>query len=270
MKKIVITRPLDQGRAFADCCAREIGVGPSGFLFEPLLDIRDLGLFSMDPRLRGDAFRGDGDDVGGRGDDGGGCKGDDGARWDDIDGVIITSIHALSALPDNLLHVPVYCVGESVRVALLEKGVSDIVMQPTAADLAEEIIAQNSRGQLHFQYFRGKHIAFDMKGALEQHGHTIEGIITYDAVAATQFSDNFLTVLQNKEIAAITFFSKRTAEIFVRLARDSDILDNLKGIRALCIAPRVVESLYPVFGKNIDVADSPDSCGMLQLCRSFL
>ena len=136
-----------------------MAVTSSDFLFEPLLDIRRLEPPVLDPRLRGD-------DGGERGDDDQRRRDDKGCH----DGIIITSIHALSAFPDHLLHMPVYCVGESVRAAFAEKGVRTIIVQPTATDLAEEIIEKNPREQLHFLYLRGKHIAFDMKGTLQQHG----------------------------------------------------------------------------------------------------
>ncbi len=165
------------------------------------------------------------------------------------DGVIITSAHAKDALPES---IKCYSVGDYA---------------PTAKELAVRIIRDNPNEMLRLLYIRGADVAFDMKYALSE--HKIDELISYEAVAAHALSDELIASFKNGNIGAIAFFSKRTAEIFVKLAQKADILDNMKDIKALCISNSMVECLYSIFGDNIKVSHSPDLQGMLRMINNM-
>ncbi len=172
---------------------------------------------------------------------------------DIYDGIITTSNHAKKALPkDCHKDLSCYSVGDYA---------------PTASELANKIINDNYGRNLRLLYIRGKDIAFDMSGALSD--HHIDEIISYEAVASYNLSDEVIHAFKVKEINAVTFFSKRTAEIFVKLAREANILDNINDIKALCISDSMVECLYPIFGDNIEVSNHPNAREMAQMINSI-
>ncbi len=238
-QKIVITRPKEQGRAFIE---RLEDCNSSEFLLEPLLNIQFLSVSLPDSEL--------------------------------YDGVIVTSIHSVdifASADPAWLEKRFYCVGESVAAALKNKGVENICLVTSVAiDLAQKIGTLCVPEKTRFLYLRGKDVAFDMKNALMDAGDDVDELICYEAIAATKFSDTFIKALKNHEIAAITFFSKRTAFAFLECVRVSDVHKDLKGIKALCISEGVLECLHSIFGQNIVVSDTPDADGMLRITRFFM
>ncbi|PCI98589.1 MAG: hypothetical protein COB14_07675 [Alphaproteobacteria bacterium] len=235
-QKIVITRPEEQGRAFVE---RLEGCNSSEFLLEPLLDIQFLSVSLPDSNS--------------------------------YDGVILTSIHSVdifhSADP-SWLEMSFYCVGESVAAALRDRGAKNIsLIAPMANELVQKIREECGCENAHLLYLRGKDIAFDVKDALKDTKIKIDELVCYEAITETKFSDTFIQALNNHEIAAITFFSKRTALAFLECVRASNVENNLKGIKALCISDGVLECLHSVFGQNIVVSDTPDADGMSRITR---
>ncbi len=208
-KKILITRPKEQGLDFA----QKTKLDMDSFFFEPLIKIKYLDVTLPDLDL--------------------------------YDGVITTSNHAKKILPDNY---PCYDIGNYA---------------PRAKDLADKIIRENRDKNLHLLYIRGVDISFDMKKALNQ--YHVDELINYKAIAVNGFSNELIRAFKDGDIKVITFFSKRTAEIFVKLAIQHGILHYLNDIKALCINNGMVECLYPVFGNNIEISNSPNARAMAQL-----
>ncbi len=240
MKKIVITRPDEQGKIFAErvdfCDYRD-------FFFEPLLNIeKKHAPFSLSDKC-------------------------------DYDGFVVTSIHSVDAFvysfPDNM-YKPVYCVGKSVAAAIKERGDYDVrIVAPVVTDLVSGIVDLYGSSDTHLLYFRGRDISFDIKSRFKDCNITLDEIICYEALAVQRFSDEFISAIENNEISAITFFSKRTARIFSECVRSHNIQSDLAGIKALCISGGVLEYLNPIFGQDVVVSDTPDADGMLRIVRSF-
>ncbi|PCJ98204.1 MAG: hypothetical protein COA45_08630 [Zetaproteobacteria bacterium] len=239
LKKIVITRPKAQGRAFAKSMVVE---DSSCFLMEPLLEIRYLPVLLPEP--------------------------------DRYDGVIVTSVHGAKAFLGanrQWLEKPFYCVGESVVVALQDVGVQNIVfVAPIASDLAGRIKEHIGDFNPKLLYMRAQDVAFDFKGALGQGHCQFDELVCYEAIAVTKFSDGFITAIKNREVSAITFFSKRTAKVFLECVRVSSIQQHLMDIQALCINDSMIECLYSIFGQNIEISDTSDADGMSRIIRSFV
>lgn len=238
-QKIVITRPEAQGRAFIE---RLEGCDSSGFLLEPLLSIRPMPVSLPNPDL--------------------------------YDGVIVTSVHGADIfhLADPAwLGKPFYCVGGSVAAALKGKGVKNIcLIASVAIALVQEVGALCRSDNSRILYLRGRDVAFDVKSTLTEANIRVDELVCYEALSVEKFSDTFLRSLENSEISAITFFSKRTATVFLECVRISNVQNNLKDIKALCISDGVLDYLHSVFGRNIVVSDTPDANGMLCIIRPFL
>ncbi len=239
MKKIVITRPNEQGKMFAervDCCDDD-------FFFEPLLNIEK----NNTPLPLSDQ-----------------C---------DYDGFVVTSIHSVDALvyyfSENMFN-PVYCVGRSVAAAIKNRGDYDVrIVAPTVTDLVGDIADLYGSTDAHLLYLRGRDISFDIKSRFNDCNITLDEVICYEALPVKELSNDFIRSIENKEISAITFFSKRTAKVFSECVRFHNIQIDLKGIKALCISGGVLEYLNPIFGQDVVVSDTPDADGMLRIVRSF-
>ena len=227
MGRILITRSSAQGQEFVNKHCLGAGFEISDFFFEPLIEIKKFGVITPDLEI--------------------------------YDGVIFTSVNACHVLPSDIVDIPVYCVGE-----VLAKKYKTSKAYATASELVQNILSDYPDGGRRFLYLRGEDVSFDIKAELEQAGHDVADAIAYKAVAAQEFSDEFIWAIRNNEISVITFFSERTAKIFVELAKSANIIDELKTIKVLCISDRMVGCTYSIFGENIELSATPDAYGMAQ------
>jgi uroporphyrinogen-III synthase len=202
-------------------------------------------------------------------------------------GVIVTSAHALHAgvvKCHALCKLPFFVVGESVARQIRNFGVRDIRMvaptidillarmggdfYPHAAGVDMERPSSGGMPEGEFLYLRGADVTMDLERVLPV--GRIRSCISYEAVPAARLPDDLLRALAAGEIGAVTFFSTRTANIFMNLAKQAGVLGDLERIKALCISSGVLECVLPVFKDNASAADTPDIEGMLNLVQKFL
>ncbi|MGH7008604.1 MAG: uroporphyrinogen-III synthase [Stellaceae bacterium] len=106
-------------------------------------------------------------------------------------------------------------------------------------------------------------VAGDLAGELARAGFTVRRLRLYEAVAAT-----CLTVESHEAIAAgavstAIFFSPRTAETFVTLARAAGLQDRAASIAAVVLSPAVAAALGPLTWRRIDMAAAPNEPALL-------
>ena len=244
MKKIVITRPLKQAQDFALRLIEEVeGLDSHNILLEPLLSIEHRRVQIENA--------------------------------DHYDGVIITSSNAIAAAvkEEQLSYKPFYCVGTQTAEKLKRENINNVVVAATVSDLMKKIKSCKS---IRLLYFRGEDISFDIKKYLQTRDIIVDEVICYEAHAATEFSPTLKQALEDKDVGVATFFSKRTAEIFVRLLGDcyNDVAKNpvdAGQIQHLCISQPVLEYLRTVFSdKDVILAKTPDMKGMLDAVNHYL
>lgn len=253
MGKIVLTRTEEDNKSFIDCILNQCVDGHTcvditqlekrflPFVIDaPLLFPRFLG---FDPSLV---------DIG---------KANPG-------GVIVTSRHAVPALPSSLKEYPFFVVGEAVARALRAAGFCRICkVSPCAADLCAEILSLDEKNRGGFLYFRGKDVAFDFKNALCEVDILLKEYIVYASDAVIDFPPLLLEFLASGEVENVVFFSSRAARHFVTLAEKHDVFAQIKGIIPLCISDGVLKSVDTVFDAPGYVARTPDLDGMAVLVR---
>lgn len=229
-QKIILTRPEAQANNFLKR------------LFQFSLDL-EQELFFKEPLLEIETFNVDLD-----------CRG--------CDALIITSGHAVGdiVLPAEL---PVYCVGQHTASLMCS---SCVYHAQDVQSLIAKIGSQCSHKR--FLYLRGAEVSHDIAGILNIDDFKVDEITTYRARKVDSFSDDFIRLLKNEDVSAITFFSKRTAEHFLDLVNKHQLFMCLSDINALCISKSVLECVHSVFGERALVSQTPDFNGMAKLIRS--
>tara|TARA_R110001592_G_scaffold144484_4_gene367654 strand:+ start:22835 stop:23587 length:753 start_codon:yes stop_codon:yes gene_type:complete len=244
--KILITRPIDQAQDFAARILERLAqVSADDVVLEPLLHIEhnDVGLKDADH----------------------------------YDGVIVTSANALPTLLKNraFLDKPFYCVGEKTAEKLQKAGAANISL---CADTAEELIHKivtGNHAQAHLLYLRGRDIMCDIKQRTQKAGLSIEDVVCYSATPVDHLSPRCLEMFQRKETVLLTLFSKRTAEVFVRVLQnwEKESAENsvdAAQIHILCISPPVVEYMHTFFNRDkVIVSARPDRAGMLDAVEKY-
>ncbi|MFP4097862.1 MAG: uroporphyrinogen-III synthase [Alphaproteobacteria bacterium] len=260
-KKIVVTRANHQAQAFAAALVnRANGISMNDFVFEPMTEIIHFPFNT--------------------------------AKFEDYSGIIMTRMNAAVSLGlnaparDLLVDRPFFCVGEHTKQKILDVGAQEVaICAPTAKKLVEEMFASRNGtlcARKKFLYLRGRDIAFDMKEALvsSPRGETqcvsVDEIVCYEAKAVKRFSPNISEALLLGEVGLITFFSKRTAEVFLGLweeesEKDEAYEEQIKNVKVLCMSKDVAESVQDIFGrKNCFYADKPSMDGMIDKVKDVL
>lgn len=182
-------------------------------------------------------------------------------------GLVFTSARALAffPLPPNL-NIPVYAVGDATARAARQAGFSKVY------DAGGDVAALNRflSGRAEQKKGRLLHVCgADIAREVTAGGITVERLVVYKAEPAETFSDAFRQSLKAGNVAAILFFSPRTAEAFRILAEKEVAKDKFSVINALCISPAVLECLHDMKWREILAAQSPDQDAVMELLGAF-
>ncbi|MEM9469736.1 MAG: uroporphyrinogen-III synthase [Pseudomonadota bacterium] len=188
---------------------------------------------------------------------------------DSADGYIFTSRTAFDFLEELPLDydLPVFVVGEKTALAAQKSGFKHIqAIAGNVENLAEEL--KNVQG--NFVYFRGEYVSHDLNTLLIGHrALAIQNYIVYTTHQVQQFSDKLLKKLDNQEILSILFYSKRTADAFVKALQNHKKEQTLSTITALCLADSVLECLSVLPWRTLKIALNPNQQSLIEMLNTI-
>lgn len=163
------------------------------------------------------------------------------ALLDEPDAIIITSKHGAQslALLTELRDMFLLCVGEATANIAIQLGFDRVSVAGGTVEGMIDYILDCYDEDSRFLYISGENISVDLGEALGIRGMSLSRVVTYDAVPAESLSDTLVEQLRRGQIDALTFFSQRTAQIFLSLAEKSDVLATLEKIDAFCLSGAV-------------------------------
>lgn len=181
--------------------------------------------------------------------------------------VVFTSARGVRAFAPhcNDMTKAVYCVGDNTAEAARDAGFKVVhSAQGGGEELAELLASQRIAPIL---YPRAEEVAFPLMTTLVAQNIQCVEVIVYKTVAGNKMRTECAALLQGRAIEAVTFFSKRTAEVFLNLASDNGLTDSLADIKALCIGPKVLDYVQTYSWQAAIAAKRPDREGMLALLK---
>ncbi len=239
-QKIIVTRSENDSSAFVQNACQRIGdLSLDDFLIEPLISLE-----YYDVQL---------------------------PQFHEGDAVIVTSMNAARIFAHESFDkawrdVPFYVVGEKSRDILLAAGASHIV--ECAPDVSSLMLTLPNCFEGRFIYFRGRDISFDIRRALSDVGQDIEEIICYEARTQNELTAQCLKVIRERNVCALTFLSKRTAQAFCDIVKEYGLDIFLGDVRFLCISEAVADVLHDVSGVCL-ITRTPDVDGMFGLIENI-
>lgn len=179
----------------------------------------------------------------------------------DYDGAIFTSTNGLKffTAPQGIF---AYCVGAQTAALAAAQGYKVVAVAATAEALARELCKHKPMKLL---YVRGRDVAVDLAAALPD--FSLTPLIVYSANPSQSLVIALRAALDKNKIHAVSFFSKRSAKIFMETIAKEKLEASLAGIRALCISQSVLEYVQPEHWWQVYVSDTPDRSGMLALLK---
>jgi uroporphyrinogen-III synthase len=196
-----------------------------------------------------------------------------GAQWPQgvIDGVLATSAQAFELfsdapdwpLPEARRLLPLFLVGARTRDAARERGFEGpALIAPDAKELAASAAAGVDASR-HLLYLAGRDRKPDLEKTLAGAGKTVETIEVYSAQAAEGLTEEAARHLAAGEIGAVLHYSRRSAEIFLDLARRADL--DVSGLTHVAISSDAAAPLGLAGFDDIHVAEQPNEQAMLTL-----
>lgn len=166
-----------------------------------------------------------------------------------VQAVLFTSANGVRGLArlGPLPHLPVWTVGTATATAARDAGFTAI----TCADGDVATLAQAVRRDLRpangaVLHVAGSKVAGDLAGVLEGSGFSVRRAVLYETQAAEELAPATVRGLMEEGLAAVLFFSPRTAGVFVRLMLRAGLTRHCRNVEALCLSPACAD----VVGRN--------------------
>jgi uroporphyrinogen-III synthase len=200
-----------------------------------------------------------------------------GAMWPPgvVDGLIATSARAfelLSAepewpLPEARRLLPLLLVGERTHEAARERGFDGpALIAQNAKTLAAEL-EMRFANPCRFVYLAGRERKAGLEKSLAKAGHTVELVEVYAAQPAEFLTEEALIRAQKGEIGAVLHYSRRSADIFLRVARNAGL--NLSRINHVCISQDAAAPLLAAGIHEVLVAKAPEEQAMFAIINAL-
>jgi uroporphyrinogen-III synthase len=181
-----------------------------------------------------------------------------------FDAVLATSAKGLEycTAPGELRTLPLHAVGARTAQIARELGWRPELFAGDARGLLPLIRARHET-PTRFLYLAGRDRQDELETGLRAAGYEVTVAETYEARAATALSDETANALAKGEIAAALHYSRRSAGIFVKLARDAGLTEVLGEIDHLALSKDAASPLA-----RARIAERPDEEHLLRLLEN--
>jgi uroporphyrinogen-III synthase len=185
----------------------------------------------------------------------------------------ITSANALRALDErsvlqNYLGLKVFTVGDRTAALARDLGFASVQSAGGAmGDLAELLAHSRLTGPILYPV--GKDQSGDLAKSLAPYGVMVIAAQIYAMNPIPALPHQIVGELQDGSIDAVLFYSRRTAEAFVRLTADAMTREMRAQMGALCLSEAIAEPLLSAHFVRVGLADHPSEEAMMGLALSF-
>jgi uroporphyrinogen-III synthase len=196
-----------------------------------------------------------------------------GAEWPAgvIDGVLATSAQAFELfsdapdwpLPEARRLLPLFLVGQRTQETASERGFEGCaVIAPHAKALAASANASVAAAS-RLVYLAGRDRKPDLEATLTGAGHKLEVMEVYAAQPADSLGDEAVASIEARQVGAILHYSRRSAEIFLQLARQAGL--DVANLVHVAISSDAARPLRVAKIDDVHVAEHPNEQAMLAL-----
>ena len=166
--------------------------------------------------------------------------------------IIFTSANAVINLDQSFLpEIKCYCVGELTAEYVKKKGFKNVIAAGGNYYQLKKTILNLENNNNKFLYLRGEFISHNLEKDLIQHGLQIDSCINYSTILSRNFDNKTKKNLKNELIDIIFLYSKKSAEHFLALIRNNNLVPQCTNIRLRCLSENVSEPLKKVQWKEI-------------------
>jgi uroporphyrinogen-III synthase len=190
-----------------------------------------------------------------------------------LQAVLCTSANGVRALARASAErgMRIFAVGEATAARARAEGFGAVeTAGGDVGDLVRLAVARLDPQQGPLLHVAGRVVAGDLVGALRTRGFTIKREILYDARPVERLSPTAVGALRAGAVDFAIFFSPRTAEVFVRLARGASVREYCRTITTLSISPAADAALGGLTWFDRRIAGRPNQPALLGILDCVL
>ncbi|NNM73976.1 uroporphyrinogen-III synthase [Enterovirga aerilata] len=228
---VLVTRPRDQGEA----TARRLALMGHDALLAPVLDV--VPVTEAPPEGRFDA-------------------------------VLVTSANALPALAgerDRFAGAAIVAVGRRTAERARAAGFGNVAEAGgDSRALVDFVLGTTPRGA-RLLHAAGRDRKPEPGGSLAAAGYDVATWACYEARPAAGLPVPAAEALRDGRVDAVLHYSRRSAELFARLARHAGLGEAIAGTHHVCMSADVAAGLASLAGLKLLIAPKPDETALLRL-----
>jgi len=180
------------------------------------------------------------------------------------DALIVTSAHAAEALADLDRMKPVFAVGGRTAGVVRSQGFADVTVADGDAVSLSRLIRGNLRAGLALLHVTARHHKEEPASSLRAAGFTVIHWEAYEARAVESLPETAIAALRSGQIGAALHYSRRSADLVVRLAGEAGLASELRAFPHLCLSADVAAPLASTAAATL-VAGDPSEDALLAL-----
>ncbi len=180
--------------------------------------------------------------------------------------ILLTSINGARALAaaTRVRGYRIIAVGDATEGAARQAGFTNVASASGDSQALVKVVSvQLTPAAGPLIHVGGTARAGDVAAALRSVGFTVEEVALYDMPAAEELPADIVRAIQDGRVDAVTFFSPRTAQAFVKLATQAGIALNLARTAAIAISPAALAGADGISWRTRIAARAPTQEGVL-------
>lgn len=172
----------------------------------------------------------------------------------------IRSFHALSSDKE----LPVFVAGHSSAALAQNLGYQKVIVCPGGGEaIISKIKDLLTPAEGEILHISGQIIGCDVLACLYDVGFQGERLVCYEAHEAQSLSEASRQGMLAGAISAVTFFSPRTADIFIRLLKAYNLENICSRLHAFCLSENIALSLEAFPWHSINVSSSQTGASLI-------
>lgn len=186
--------------------------------------------------------------------------------------IILTSRHAVASLASLNIHpnIPIYCVGRSTG-DIARSILSHSPITTSDGDESDLLtLIDTTIPTTHSIYYpHGIHITGNLISSLKNKGYAIVDKSVYNMQPARHFSTDVIAALMQHRCHGVSFYSKRSAQLFTQLIEHHQLQASLSSLHAFCLSETIAKSLHSTSFKSIHSSSAPHEESLLEFIAKF-
>jgi uroporphyrinogen-III synthase len=175
-----------------------------------------------------------------------------------FDMVLATSAQAIEALTEAQIRqisgVPLYVVGARTAAAVELRGLAHAVSVAVDGAKLAQTLREAGMSSRNVLYLAGRDRKTGLEEACAKLDIALAVAVLYEARPAAALTPAAISALRDGQIDAVLHFSRRSAEIFLQLARAAHLGGALRRPRHICLSADVAA---PLLAEGLTVVLSP-------------